>query len=254
MCGRFALFHPWSDLLAAYRLAGYAVNIPPRFNIAPTQGIVGVLADTGGTRRLEAFEWGLIPSWAKERRAGPPLIHARAETVADKPSFRHSFRRRRCLIPASGFYEWRETAEKGPKQPFWIAPVDEGLISFAGIWDQWLAPDGGEVLSCALITTTANDSLRGLHHRMPVIVAPGDHDAWLDVRDETDTRAAASLMKPAPDDLLHFHPVSREVNAVRNDDASLIEPASPEPGRPEPQSEPPREPAPAETRQGDLFF
>lgn len=234
-------------MFESYALISAPLNLAPRFNIAPTQPVFAITAPggighEGGGNTAAHFQWGLVPSWAKDPAIGVKMINARAETVAGKPAFRAAFRRRRCLIPASGFYEWQKQTG-GPKQPFWIAAADSGLLTFAGLWESWLSPDGGELRTCTIVTTAANDQLSPIHHRMPVILAPADFDAWLDVRDETDTAAASALLRPAPAEATAARPVSARVNNVRNDDASLIEPAGPgKPGAEEPAAP-----------QGDLF-
>lgn len=243
MCGRFGLLHTWAEMFESYALISAPLNLAPRFNIAPTQPVFAITApNEGGGNTATHFQWGLVPSWARDPAIGVKMINARAETVAGKPAFRAAFRRRRCLIPASGFYEWQKQTS-GPKQPFWIAAADGGLLTFAGLWESWLSPDGGELQTCTIITTVANEQLNPIHHRMPVILAPADFDAWLDVRDETGTAAASALLRPAPAEATTAQPVSARVNNVRNDDASLIEPAGPgAPGAEEP-----------EAPQGDLF-
>ena len=230
MCGRFGLLHTWDEMFASYALISSPLNLQPRFNIAPTQPVFAVTAagargGEGAGNTATHFQWGLVPSWAKDPAIGVKMINARSETVAEKPAFRAAFRRRRCLIPASGFYEWQKQPN-GPKQPFWISAAAGGLLTFAGLWETWLSPDGGELQTCAIITTEANDALRPVHHRMPVILAPADFAAWLDVRDETATAAASALLRPAPDAAAAARPVSTRVNNVRNDDASLIEPVA----------------------------
>jgi putative SOS response-associated peptidase YedK len=251
MCGRFGLLHTWAEMFESYALISAPLNLQPRFNIAPTQPVFAVIASNeGGGNTATHFQWGLVPSWAKDPAMGVKMINARAETVADKPAFRAAFRRRRCLIPASGFYEWQTPTVKkglgGPKQPFWIAAADGGLLTFAGLWESWLSPRGDELQTCAIITTDANDALAPIHHRMPVIVAPADFDAWLDVRDETETEAASALLRPAPAEVTTAQPVSTRVNNVRNDDARLIEAA--EAGVADADT-----PAAAPPPQGDLF-
>lgn len=247
MCGRFGLSHTWAEMLAAYALTSAPLNLQPRFNIAPTQPVFAITSSSEGRGNIAThFQWGLVPSWAKDPAMGVKMINARAETVAEKPAFRAAFRRRRCLIPASGFYEW-QTQKGGPKQPFWIAAADGGLLTFAGLWESWLSPDGGELQTCTIITTEANDALRPIHHRMPVILAPADFAAWLDVRDETHTAAASALLRSAPDEITAAQPVSTRVNNVRHDDARLIEPV--EPGTAQPEAPPATTPEP----QGDLF-
>jgi putative SOS response-associated peptidase YedK len=247
MCGRFGLLHTWDEMFESYSLISPALNLQARFNIAPTQAIVAVtVSREAGGNTATLFQWGLVPSWAKDVSIGAKMINARGETVAEKPAFRAAFRRRRCLIPASGFYEWQKRGD-GPKQPFWITAADGGLLTFAGLWESWISPAGDELQTCTIITNTANDSLAPIHARMPVILAPADFDAWLDLRDETDTAAASALLRPAPDATTTAQPVSTRVNNVRNDDANLIEPVD------QSAAEPEAPPAGAPSPQGDLF-
>ena len=231
-------------MFEAYRLVSTPLNVQPRFNIAPTQPIVAITARQGGGNAATFFQWGLVPSWAKDVSIGAKMINARAETVAEKPAFRAAFRRRRCLIPVSGFYEWQKPPGAA-KQPFWISAADGGLLTFAGLWESWMSPDGDELRTATIITTTANAALAPLHARMPVILDSADFAAWLDVRDETDIAAAAALLRPAPAEITTAWPVSTRVNNVRNDDAGLVAPA--DVSTAESPAPPQRE------NQGDLF-
>ena len=221
MCGRYTLSTPAGDLAQKFGVVGGTPSLQPRYNVAPTQEVAAVLAGGGG-RRLELLRWGLIPSWAKDPEIGNRMINARAETVAEKPSFRKAFRQRRCLIPADGFYEWQKT--NNGKQPFYIRMKDGSPFAFAGLWESWHADDE-DVRSCAIITTGANEVVGEVHGRMPVILAPEDHDLWLDPDfDETDP--LASLLKPYPPDAMEAYPVSRFVNSPRNDDERCVEPVA----------------------------
>ncbi|MBO6782450.1 MAG: SOS response-associated peptidase [Alphaproteobacteria bacterium] len=243
MCGRFGLFHTWEDMHAAYGLLNQPLNVMPRWNIAPTQAVTAVIraaaGPNAGGREATGFQWGLIPPWAKDPAIGAKMINARAETLTEKPSFRNAFRRRRCLVPASGFYEWQATGS-GPKQPVWISRPDGGLITFAGLWEVWHAPDGGELQTCTIVTTGANETLTPYHHRMPVVLAPDGFDAWLGDGGESaeDQARAAALLRPAPEDALTVRPVGRAVNNIRNDGPELLDAA---------------EPLPAAPKQGELF-
>lgn len=223
MCGRYAITLPPEAMRAVFGFIEQP-NFPPRFNVAPTQPVPVVRADEAGRRHFALVRWGLVPAWAKEVGA-KPLINARAETVAEKPSFRSAFRRRRCLVPADGFYEWQAQA-KGPKQPYFIRRRDGAPMAFAGIWEHWQTPEGSELESCAIVTTVANATLEPIHHRMPVILGEAAWDVWLDP-DEARAPDAQAVLGPAPDDLLEAVPVSTRVNAVSNDDAGLIEPVEP---------------------------
>lgn len=220
MCGRYSLTLPPD---AVRRLFGYLArpNMAPRANIAPTQPVAAVRRDADGTPEFACLRWGLIPSWAKDAAIGNRLINARAESVAEKPAFRAAFRARRCLIAADGFYEWRK--EGGRRQPYRILRRDAAPFGFAGLWERWHDPATGEVIeSCTIITTDANNALRQIHPRMPVILDPAAFAAWLDPA--ADPRAAQALLAPAPDDLLRAYPVSTRVNSPRNEGLDLVEP------------------------------
>ena len=224
MCGRFVLATPISELQRAFGFAD-APNLPPRYNVAPTQYVAVVTAADGGGRALTAMRWGLVPFWAADPSVGARMINARGETVAEKPAFRVAFRQRRCLVPADGFYEWLVAGRA--KRPFLIRRKDRAPIAFAGLWEVWRGPKGGPALdpplrSVTIVTTAANDDLRHLHDRMPVILDAGGQAAWLDPAATVGTVAA--LVRAAPSGLLDAVAVSTRVNAVRNDDPSLIEP------------------------------
>jgi len=193
---------------------------PPRYNIAPTQPVATVRLDHGA-RRFALVRWGLVPSWVKDPKSFSLLINARSETAAEKPSFRAAMRYRRCLFPASGFYEWRRGPNK-QKQPYWISPKDGGVLAFAGLWETWSDRDGGEIDSGCILTTAANDTLAQIHDRMPVIIDPAEFARWLEAGDNP-PGAVADLLRPAPDDLLEAIPVGPRVNTARNDDPLLQE-------------------------------
>ena len=219
MCGRFTQSYTWRELVELYRLTQPARNLRPRYNIAPTTQIDVVrLAD--GARELVPMRWGLIPGWWKKTvKEVPSTFNARAETAAEKPMFRSAFKRTRCIVPASGYYEWR--AVEGGKQPYFISAADGELLSIAGLWDEWRDPETSETISSAtLIVTAANDFTRRIHDRMPVMLAQRDHETWLT------GKAGVELLRPAPNDLLRMWPVSKRVNASGrgDDDPSLIEP------------------------------
>jgi Uncharacterized conserved protein len=205
MCGRFALKNP-KALKAAFDLAEEP-DLKPRYNIAPTQDIAIIRFSPAGRRLSMAF-WGLIPSWSKVSDRSYSTINARAETVDTKPAFRHPFKHHRCLIPADGFYEWHE--EGGIKRPHHIGRRDGAPFAMAGLWDIWKGPQG-EVLSCSIIVTDANQFMKRLHDRMPVILDPKDYDAWLDPENR-DTVGLKKLLVPAPEGLLTEWEVSRELN------------------------------------------
>ncbi len=221
MCGRFTLHASAQDVLEAFGVAdGPALGA--RYNIAPSQAVAAVRqTPDSGRRRLDLLRWGLVPSWAKDLKIGYKMINARAETVADKASFRVALRRRRCLIPADGFYEWRRAGDA--KQPYLIRRHDRRPFAFAGLWERWQGPDGDAVESCTIITTTPNELMARIHHRMPVILAPGDHELWLDTAVQDANRVRPLLRPCSPADWT-AHPVSTRVNRPANDDARLLEP------------------------------
>ncbi len=222
MCGRYTLISNDEAIRLLFEVPAFDERLlVPRYNIAPTQPVVIVRQGAMG-RELVPMRWGLIPWWAKDPKTLPLMINARAESVADKPAYRDPFRYRRCLIPASGFYEWQDRG-RGPKQPYAILPTAGGLIAFAGLWETWSGPDGSEIDSAVIVTTGANRRLQPLHERMPVVLEPQDFEAWLSPA--TTPKDAAALLKPAREDLLTFNPVSLRVNAVANDDAELLEEA-----------------------------
>jgi len=215
MCGRYELHTHPAAIALAFGLAE-APSVAPRYNIAPMTQVPVIRARDDATREWVEMRWGLVPRWAKDPAIGAKLINARAETVAEKPSFSTAFRRHRCLIPADGFYEWRPTPSG--KQPVHVSRRDGAPFGFAGVYERWLDADGAVLDTCTILTTAANEALRPIHDRMPVIVAPEDYARWLDV-----TRSdVADVLAPFPAAALQWHPVSTRVNAVRNDDATLI--------------------------------
>lgn len=220
MCGRFTLTSPDSGIAAQFSLLDLP-PLEPRYNIAPTQPVAAVrMAAEGAARELAMLQWGLVPSWAKDPEVGSRLINARSETVAEKPAFRDALRRRRCLVLADGFYEWQKL--DGGKQPFYFRLREGGVFGFAGLWERWQGP-AGVIESCTLITTEANDLLRSVHDRMPVIVHPRDHDLWLD-RGIRQSDLLLPLLRPYPSEEMTSYPVSRRVNSPENDDPQCIEP------------------------------
>jgi putative SOS response-associated peptidase YedK len=222
MCGRYVLSTPGDVLAELFQLPA-PVELAARYNIAPTQAVPIVRASVEDGRELAFAQWGLVPHWAKERAIGNRLINARGETLAEKPSFRDAFKRRRCLIPADGFYEWRKV--DGGKQPYLLRLRGGALFAFAGLWSTWRDRERGETLeSCAIVTTSPNALAATIHDRMPVILPPERHARWLDPA-ATDPVALASLLVPYPDGEMEAYPVSTRVNSPRNDDPSLIEPA-----------------------------
>jgi len=193
MCARYVITSP-ADAIRA--LFGYAdrPNFPPRYNVAPTQPIPIVRLEAG-KRAFALVRWGFLPSWVKDPRTFSLLVNARGESVLDKPAFRNAVRRRRCLVPADGFYEWSDTR---PRRPFYVRPKAGGPIAFAGLWETWTGPNGEEVDTAAILTTRSNRSLAAIHDRMPVIVPPEAFNLWLDCA-AVDATTAAALFLPAPD-------------------------------------------------------
>jgi putative SOS response-associated peptidase YedK len=204
MCGRYTLRTSAADLAEVFAVLN-AIEWTPRFNIAPTQTVVAVRQN--GQRDFALLRWGLIPSWASDPKIGNRMINARADTVATKPSFRSAFKSRRCLIATDGFYEWQKKGDA--KQPFFIHRKDDQPFAFAGIWERWKR-EGEGIESCAIITTDANDLMKPLHDRMPVIIPPEEYDRWLA---EPDT----GLLQPYPRDDLEAYPVATIVNSPRNE-------------------------------------
>lgn len=221
MCGRYSITTAPEALARLFGTVGPVPNLPPRYNLAPTQDAPVVRRGRDGLR-LTLVRWGLIPSWSKGPDARFAMINARADTLAAKPAYRNAFRDRRCLVPADGFYEWQVVP--GGKQPMRIVRPDRQPFAFAGIWERWSpAPDQPAIDSFAIVTTDANDRLRPIHDRMPVILDPADWGAWIDGPAE----AVGHLLRPAPEDALVAYPVSSRVGNVRNDDPELLAEAAP---------------------------
>ncbi len=221
MCGRYTLS---TDLkIIAKRFAATVADEIPsvvqRYNIAPTQKVI-VVSD-GGQRVIKQMRWGLIPSWAKDASIGNRMINARAETLAEKPAFRAALKKRRCIIPADGFYEWQKLGEG--KQPLRIVLKSREPFGFAGLWEHWKSPEGEEVLSCTIITTAANELLKAVHERMPVILTRDAEAAWLDPKTQ-DPERLLPLLRQYPAEEMEFYKVSRDVNSPAIDEASNIEP------------------------------
>jgi putative SOS response-associated peptidase YedK len=220
MCGRYTLRTPVETLVERFEIDEYPSSITPSYNIAPTQGVAAVIAENG-KRKLEMLHWGLIPSWAKDPEVGNKMINARAETVAEKPSYRKAFKERRCLILADGFYEWQKT-DSG-KQPFYIRMEDESPFAFAGLWESW--QNGREIRSCTIITTSPNEVAAQVHNRMPVILHPEDYEMWLDP-DFDEREPLTTLLQPFPAEAMEAYPVSRRVNKPSNNEPGVVEPAA----------------------------
>ena len=224
MCGRFTLFES-DQVLSKEFGASRVLSGSPRYNIAPSQPVAVVrVSPVDRVREIARLRWGLIPSWSKDPSIGSRLINARAETAAEKPAFRSAFRHRRCLVPADGFYEWRKL-DRG-KQPFYIRMLDGRPFAFAGLWEQWKTPERETIETCTILTTDANDVLKPLHDRMPVIVSPGDYDAWLDAG-LRDPEPLKPLLRPYPSEAMDSYPVSTLVNSPANDGPECIRASSP---------------------------
>jgi len=221
MCGRYAFFSPAESVTGLFGLES-CLPIEPRYNIAPTQYVPVLRAAAGRGRELAMLYWGLVPAWAKDRAIGNRMINARAETLAEKPSFRTAFRKRRCALLASGFYEWKRDADR--KRPFFIHRKDGEPFVMAGLWERW--DKGSEPLeSCTIITTQANDFMQGLHHRMPVILDPATLPLWLDPANG-DTTLLGSLLAPREEGVLAAEEVSQRVNNPRNEGPELVQGSS----------------------------
>jgi putative SOS response-associated peptidase YedK len=219
MCGRFVIT---SAPDAIRRLLRYEEqpNFPPRYNVAPTQPIPIVRLEHGA-RHFALVRWGLIPGWVKDPKQFALLINARLEAIEHKPSFRAALMRRRCLIPTDGFYEWKREG-KG-KRPFFVRARDRQPFAFAGLWETWIDRDGSEVETAVIVTCDANRMLAPIHGRMPVIVPPENHEAWLDA-EKIDAKQAVALVGPAPHDFLEAYEISARVNSVKNDGPENITP------------------------------
>lgn len=223
MCGRFTL-HTDPHILAKLFGLDEVPYLEPRYNIAPTQPVAIVRLDSGAEREWTHVHWGLVPSWAKDSSIGSRMINARSETVAEKPAFRAAFRRRRCLVPADGFYEWQRQGQQ--KQPYYITVDDGAPFAIAGLWEHWEGPDGSALQSCTLLTTEANEALEMIHNRMPVILHPEDHGLWLGDGFEVasdEQSVLFHLMRPYEAEAVTAMPVSTYVSNPRNEGAVCIE-------------------------------
>jgi len=218
MCGRFALKAPPRSIQEHFHLAA-SVDLSPRYNIAPSQMVAAVRLLPGrNLRGLDMLRWGLIPSWAKDMKIGYKMINARRETLAQKPSFRTAFKKRRCLIAADGFYEWKHAGKT--KQPFFVQLKNRSVFAFAGLWESWRSPEGGMVESCTIITTSPNELIREIHDRMPVILHPDQYDAWL--QSSTPEHSLEQILRPYPPDEMEAYRVGPQVNSPKNDVPSCV--------------------------------
>jgi putative SOS response-associated peptidase YedK len=223
MCGRFTLTVDPAELQQAFDGYTFPIQFSPRFNIAPTQPILAIPNDAKNTAGF--FLWGLIPSWAKDPAIANKLINARGETIAEKPSFRGSFKYKRCLIPADGFYEWKAQAGEKTKTPYFIHMQDRAPFAIAGLWDEWHSPEGGTLRTCTIITTEPNELMATIHNRMPVILDSKDYAGWLDPAPQTQGHLL-HLLQPFPAGKMSAHPVSTLVNKAGNDRPECVVPLS----------------------------
>jgi putative SOS response-associated peptidase YedK len=235
MCGRYVAASQPDQIARYFGAEAPEVQLPPNYNVAPTNDVYAVVERADHTRHLETFHWGLVPSWATEVGIGSKMINARSETVATKSAFRSSLRKHRCIVPMDGFYEWRAPAEGAPlgprgkpvKQPFYIRRADGEPLAVAGLWATWRDRNAGDdapwLHSCTILTTDANELMATVHDRMPVILPASAWDAWLDP-DNHDVEGLTGVLAPAAAGLLVMHAVSTDVNSVRNKGAELIRP------------------------------
>jgi putative SOS response-associated peptidase YedK len=221
MCGRFSLATDQKTLAETFTEFEIPEELGPRYNIAPSQPVAVVV--NNGQNKVEFFQWGLIPSWAKDPQIGQRMINARAETLAEKPSFKTAYRRRRCLVLADGFYEWRKEPNSKAKTPMYIRLVSGEPFAFAGLWESWHRADDSTILSCTIITTTPNEFMAEIHNRMPVILPPDAYAAWLDPA-ERNPDQLQGFLKPYPAEQMTAYPVSRVVNSPQNDTPDCIVP------------------------------
>ncbi len=221
MCGRFVLKSSAEQIQERFKLTKILPHRTAHFNIAPSQNVLGVREEESDRSLFEAH-WGLIPSWAKDKKIAFKMINARAETLSEKPSFRSAFKSRRCLVPTDGFYEWKPTSEK-TKQPYFIRLKEDGLFAFAGIWERWKSPEGEIVESLCIVTRDADKQMREFHDRMPCILMPEDYEAWLSSRSSPKELQSLLSKEPPP---LEIYAVSTQVNSPKNDRPELLEKVS----------------------------
>jgi putative SOS response-associated peptidase YedK len=230
MCGRFVAASPPDQIARYFDAQAPEALLAPSYNVAPTNDVYAVLED-GSSRRVEALHWGLVPRWAKDPSVGNRMINARAETLAAKNAYKHAFAKRRCIIPADGFYEW-QAREGRPKQPMYIRLADGEPLALAGLWEAWRDPDAadddeqGWLRSCVIVTTDANELLVSIHDRMPVVLPEGAWDTWLDPSNH-DTAALAELLRSAVAEWFEAYPVSTRVNRPSNNGPELLERITP---------------------------
>lgn len=223
MCGRYTQTKSGEAIAKTFGLLERP-DPKPRYNIAPTQP-VSAIAQREDEREYRIFQWGLVPSWSKDPKIGSRMINARSETVAEKPSFRAAFKRRRCLILADGFYEWQRTS--GKKQPYYIQVEDQAIFGFAGLWETWQDGEGSHLETCTILTTEPNGLMETIHNRMPVIVHPEDFDLWLDPSLQ-DGRHIQHLLRPYEDEAMTAYAVSTAVNNPKHEQPACVEPIADE--------------------------
>jgi len=224
MCGRFVLHHNSAQVAKRFNAQKVLFEFGARYNIAPSQPVAAIVQNV--ERQLTAFQWGLVPFWAKDPSMGNRLINARAETLAEKAAFKYALRKRRCLIPADGFYEWQKQ-ENGDKQPLHIRRNDGELFAFAGLWEEWSAPDGSPLQTCTIITSEPNEFLKPVHHRMAVILRPEEEAAWLDPSLQS-VNDLMRVLQPREDEALEMFPVSKKVGSPAYDAPDCIAPIADE--------------------------
>jgi putative SOS response-associated peptidase YedK len=221
MCGRFTLHHTTQEVAERFAVQQVLFPLEARYNIAPAQAVPVVANSTlAGARWLEAMKWGLVPFWSKDPEIGNRLINARAETLAEKPAYKQALKRRRCIIPSDGFYEWK--AESGGRVPHHIRRRDGELFGFAGLWEEWESPDGSPLRTCTIITVAPNELMAPIHNRMPAILRAEDEAAWLDP-ELKNTDAIVVMLRAYPAEEMEAYPVSRHVNAPQNDDPACLQ-------------------------------
>jgi len=221
MCGRFTLTVDPGQLQEAFPWVDFPQEIPRRYNIAPSQPVAVIPND--GQNRVDFFNWGLIPFWAKDPKIGNRMINARSETLAEKPSFRGSFKYKRCLVLADGFYEWRKEPDTKSKTPMYLRLKNNSPFAFAGLWDIWHADNGSEIRSFTIITTEPNSLIKEIHNRMPVILPQSTYNDWLK-EGENDPDLLKSFLRPYPSEEMEAFPVSTHVNSPQNDTPKCILP------------------------------
>lgn len=238
MCGRFVSTNTPEQIADFFGASFEGEPLPASYNVAPTNDVYAVVSDGSSSPVVRAFHWGLVPVWAKDIKIGSSMINARAETLAEKPTFKGLLRKKRCIIPITGFYEWQAATAEAPlgpkgkpvKQPMFIHRVDGDMLAVAGLWSAWHdkagADDGPWLHSCTIITTSANDTMAPVHDRMPVILSSDRWEQWLNPAND-DPEVLRAMLLPAPNDVLTMHAVSTQVNSVRNKSADLITPVAP---------------------------